>query len=189
MTMTMTIIIMKIIIIIMIINQLISIMEYMCWFLVLMWQTWELFFILYRFINCAKVQCIVYACICWHFTQASFVRSDIMVSRHENPFSIPILLWGNTTNYWLIPLTKSQLCGIFMFLLLSWTSSWTKSWVSGDMRCLDTWYNCNGHEYTIHYSDVTWGSPVDSLTHSASIVANISMSWSHHVTVDIIMTR
>ena len=41
-----------------------------------------------------------------------------MASQHENVFCIAGLLWGESTSYWWIPLTKGRQCKALMFSLL-----------------------------------------------------------------------
>ena len=50
------------------------------------------------------------------------------MSWHGSTFIITGPLWGESTSYWWIPLTKGKLSGaLIMSLLLVWTSCWTNS--------------------------------------------------------------
>ena len=55
-----------------------------------------------------------------------------------NLFSVTGPLWGKTTGYWWIPLTKSSdgelWCFLFFFLIWDWTNGWANTRDAGDLR-------------------------------------------------------
>ena len=66
------------------------------------------------------------------------VWSSIMISWHGNAVCITGPLWGESTGFLLIFLTKGQLCSALMCLMLPRTRHWINSRIASDLRCYDT---------------------------------------------------
>ena len=80
--------------------------------------------------------------ILWHTSHNNGVPiesleswSVMMMSCHRNAFHITGPLWGESTGYRWIPLSKASDAELWWFLLLSaWTNCWTNNRVAGLLR-------------------------------------------------------
>ena len=73
-------------------------------------------------------------------------NAPMTTSWHGNIFQVTDSLWGESTGYQWIPLTKGQwpvdfshkgpvMLLVMFSLMLAWTNCWTNSRVAGDLRC------------------------------------------------------
>ena len=85
---------------------------------------------------------------CQKFKMASWYGNALCVTDH---------LWGESTSYWWIPLTKDQWHGTLMFSLMSvWTNHWTNSPVASDLRHHMTFIWCHSVRFC---RNLAWASP------------------------------